>query len=151
MASKTARATAGRRSAEGASPVSAWVIFALLLVPRLLAAQHSIIGDCDEGTRTTHICRSKGPRRAANLPVYNYWEPTHYLVHGTGFQTWEYSPVYAIRSWTYIAIHAIVVKLLALLQFTKVRNLLRLAMKLKSTGAAILRTEGLLCPCFYWM
>jgi alpha-1,2-mannosyltransferase len=52
--------------------------------------------------------------------VYNYWEPTHYLVHGSGFQTWEYSPAYAIRSWAYIGIHGLVIKAFGLLNFTKV-------------------------------
>ncbi|KAL4977285.1 Alg9-like mannosyltransferase family-domain-containing protein [Aspergillus desertorum] len=43
--------------------------------------------------------------------VFNFWEPAHYLDHGYGLQTWEYSPVYAIRSWLYIALHGIVGKL----------------------------------------
>ncbi|KAL6231318.1 hypothetical protein BDW75DRAFT_233690 [Aspergillus navahoensis] len=43
--------------------------------------------------------------------VFNFWEPTHYLDHGYGLQTWEYSPVYSIRSWLYIAFHAIVGKI----------------------------------------
>ena len=33
--------------------------------------------------------------------VFNYWEPLHYLHKGYGFQTWETSPQYAIRSWAY--------------------------------------------------
>lgn len=37
----------------------------------------STIADCDE--------------------VFNYWEPLHLLLYGSGFQTWEYSPLYAIR------------------------------------------------------
>uniref|UniRef100_A0A915E6S3 Mannosyltransferase n=1 Tax=Ditylenchus dipsaci TaxID=166011 RepID=A0A915E6S3_9BILA len=45
----------------------------------------AIITDCDE--------------------VYNYWEPLHLLLFGRGFQTWEYSPAYAIRSWLYINLH----------------------------------------------
>ena len=48
---------------------------------------HAPIQDCDE--------------------VYNYWEPAHYLTHGYGRQTWEYSPDYALRSWLYIALHAL--------------------------------------------
>ncbi len=40
--------------------------------------------------------------------TFNYWEPTHYLQHGTGLQTWEYSPIYAIRSWAYISLHTLV-------------------------------------------
>ncbi|OJI96875.1 hypothetical protein ASPVEDRAFT_48971 [Aspergillus versicolor CBS 583.65] len=39
--------------------------------------------------------------------VFNFWEPTHYLDHGYGLQTWEYSPVYSIRSWLYISIHGV--------------------------------------------
>jgi len=31
----------------------------------------------------------------------------HYLQYGTGLETWEYSPVYAIRSWAYILAHTI--------------------------------------------
>lgn len=38
--------------------------------------------------------------------MFNYWEPTHFLTHGFGLQTWEYSPEYAIRSWAYVALHA---------------------------------------------
>ena len=40
--------------------------------------------------------------------TFNYWEPAHYLSHGYGLQTWEYSPEFAIRSWLYIALHAVV-------------------------------------------
>jgi hypothetical protein len=35
--------------------------------------------------------------------VYNYWEPLHFLLYGKGFQTWEYAPEYAIRSYAYVA------------------------------------------------
>lgn len=64
-----------------------------------------------------HRRNSRLRRRCALLPssrgfvlthkaVYNYWEPLHYLLYGKGFQTWEYSPVYAIRSWAFLLIHA---------------------------------------------
>lgn len=43
--------------------------------------------------------------------VFNFWEPLHYLDRGHGFQTWETSPVYAIRSWAYIMLHYVLVKL----------------------------------------
>ncbi|XP_071493937.1 alpha-1,2-mannosyltransferase ALG9-like [Diadema antillarum] len=59
----------------------------LLMAVRFCAALLSNISDCDE--------------------TYNYWEPTHFLIYGRGFQTWEYSPVYAIRSYAYIMLHAI--------------------------------------------
>ncbi|KAB8346198.1 hypothetical protein FH972_023243 [Carpinus fangiana] len=49
--------------------------------------------------------------------VFNFWEPTHYLNHGDGLQTWELSPVYAIRSWLYIAIHAVPIQTTSWLSF----------------------------------
>ncbi|XP_076435591.1 alpha-1,2-mannosyltransferase ALG9-like [Babylonia areolata] len=64
--------------------------FKLLTSARLCAALWNIITDCDE--------------------VFNYWEPAHYLLYGYGFQTWEYSPVYAIRSYAYILLHALPLK-----------------------------------------
>uniref|UniRef100_A0A8C4LI04 Mannosyltransferase n=1 Tax=Equus asinus asinus TaxID=83772 RepID=A0A8C4LI04_EQUAS len=60
--------------------------FKYLLSARLCAALLSNISDCDE--------------------TFNYWEPTHYLIYGKGFQTWEYSPAYAIRSYAYLLLHA---------------------------------------------
>lgn len=64
--------------------------FYIFLASHLLSALYSPIQDCDE--------------------VFNYWEPTHYLTHGHAFQTWEYSPDFAIRSWTYAGLHAIITK-----------------------------------------
>lgn len=65
------------------SVVSCWVVLA---AARLLAAALSPISDCDE--------------------VYNYWEPLHWLAHdGVGFQTWEYDPKYALRSYLYLGLH----------------------------------------------
>ena len=37
--------------------------------------------------------------------VFNFWEPLHLLDRGYGFQTWEVSPEYSIRSWAYIVLH----------------------------------------------
>ncbi|KAL2042432.1 hypothetical protein N7G274_004924 [Stereocaulon virgatum] len=71
--------------------ISSTTAFAIFAVVNLLAATSAPIQDCDE--------------------VFNYWEPTHYLNHGFGFETWEYSPEYAIRSWLYIVIHALPGKL----------------------------------------
>lgn len=71
--------------------------FMIFLLPRLLSAIHTPIQDCDE--------------------VFNYWEPTHYLTHGYGLQTWEYSPVYAIRSWAYVGLHAVILTLGRLVPF----------------------------------
>ncbi|PYH48339.1 uncharacterized protein BP01DRAFT_371313 [Aspergillus saccharolyticus JOP 1030-1] len=63
----------------------------LCLISNALAALYAPIQDCDE--------------------VFNFWEPTHYLGHGYGLQTWEYSPVYSIRSWLYVSAHALVGKI----------------------------------------
>ena len=90
--------------------------FALLAVTHALAAVYAPIQDCDE--------------------VFNYWEAAHYLVHGYGLQTWELSPAYSIRSWLYIVLHAIPIKLLSLVapsipkstQFLNMRLLLGVAM-----------------------
>lgn len=38
--------------------------------------------------------------------VFNYWEPLHYVWRGKGFQTWEYSPDYAIRSYFYLLVNS---------------------------------------------
>ncbi|KAI0593483.1 Alg9-like mannosyltransferase [Biscogniauxia sp. FL1348] len=66
-------------------PITAFYIF---LAANLISALFAPIQDCDE--------------------TFNYWEPTHYLSHGYGLQTWEYSPDYAIRSWFYVGLHAII-------------------------------------------
>ena len=76
--------------------------FAFLSV-NLLAAVFAPIQDCDE--------------------VFNYWEPTHYLNRGFGFQTWEYSPEYAIRSWLYILLHAAIGRLLRPIEWAIGRQL----------------------------
>lgn len=60
----------------------------LLVLPRLVSAMASPIADCDE--------------------TFNYWEPLHYLLFGFGFQTWEYSPAYALRSYLYLRLHSAV-------------------------------------------
>ncbi|KAI0035168.1 asparagine-linked glycosylation 9 protein isoform a [Vararia minispora EC-137] len=65
----------------------------VLLLMRVTAAMYSNIADCDE--------------------VFNFWEPLHYLDRGYGFQTWETSPVYAIRSWAYILLHYVPAKVLS--------------------------------------
>ncbi|KAK7748954.1 mannosyltransferase [Cytospora paraplurivora] len=47
--------------------------------------------------------------------TFNFWEPTHYLSHGYGLQTWEWSPEYGIRDWFYVLPHAIIGNLRRLL------------------------------------
>ncbi|KAI0718861.1 glycosyltransferase family 22 protein [Cerioporus squamosus] len=67
--------------------------FRILLLVRITGAMYSGIQDCDE--------------------VFNFWEPLHYLWKGYGFQTWETSPEYSIRSWAYILLHYLPVKITA--------------------------------------
>ncbi|CAH0722989.1 unnamed protein product, partial [Brenthis ino] len=69
------------------------VALALLLIARLTSAYYGQIADCDE--------------------TYNYWEPLHYLVYGNGLQTWEYSPIYAIRSYMPLWLFAVPAKILS--------------------------------------
>ncbi|KAK9259430.1 Alg9-like mannosyltransferase family-domain-containing protein [Lipomyces tetrasporus] len=71
------------------------IAFAIVVAIRSICAYYSIIPDCDE--------------------VFNYWEPAHYLTHGFGLETWEYSPVYAIRSWAYVGVHSVIVYICRLL------------------------------------
>ncbi|KAH8680762.1 Alg9-like mannosyltransferase [Xylariales sp. PMI_506] len=71
-------------SAFAIKPISAFYLF---LAANVASALFAPIQDCDE--------------------TFNYWEPAHYLSHGYGLQTWEYSPDYAIRSWSYIGLHAL--------------------------------------------
>lgn len=62
-------------------------LFALGML-RYMSATSNIIHDCDE--------------------VFNYWEPLHYLLYKSGFQTWEYSSQFALRSYVYINFHELV-------------------------------------------
>lgn len=61
------------------------LVLAGLCLSAALSGLLSPIGDCDE--------------------VYNYWEPLHFLEFGAGFQTWEYAPQYALRSYSYLLIN----------------------------------------------
>ncbi|XP_050541616.1 alpha-1,2-mannosyltransferase ALG9 isoform X2 [Daktulosphaira vitifoliae] len=61
--------------------------FKIILSARIFAAFLIHITDCDE--------------------TFNYWEPTHYFIFNSGFQTWEYAPTYALRSYLYILIHVV--------------------------------------------
>uniref|UniRef100_A0A182MDP1 Mannosyltransferase n=1 Tax=Anopheles culicifacies TaxID=139723 RepID=A0A182MDP1_9DIPT len=68
-----------------------FVVFTLVVV-RVQSALWSIISDCDE--------------------TFNYWEPLHYLLKGSGFQTWEYSPEFGLRSYSYLWLHGLPAKIL---------------------------------------
>lgn len=54
-------------------------VFLLFSAVQSLSTIFFYISDCDE--------------------TFNYWEPTHFLQHNKGLQTWEYSPNYALRSY----------------------------------------------------
>ncbi|KAH7642506.1 hypothetical protein HUG17_5551 [Dermatophagoides farinae] len=74
------------------SYISTKWIFVWFLFARLCSALWNNINDCDE--------------------TFNYWEPSHFLIYGNGFQTWEYSPKYAIRSYAYLWLYMLPAKLL---------------------------------------
>ena len=63
-----------------------WYAIPFIFV-RLLATFFSQIPDCDE--------------------VFNYWEPLHFLLYGSGLQTWEYAPKFALRTYAYPLLHAV--------------------------------------------
>ncbi|CAK9875996.1 unnamed protein product [Sphagnum jensenii] len=75
----------GARKSAGPGWVGAFVF---LMIARYYSASYNIIHDCDE--------------------VFNYWEPLHYLLYKSGFQTWEYSSEFALRSYLYLLLHAAV-------------------------------------------
>ncbi|PLB34124.1 dolichyl-P-Man:Man(6)GlcNAc(2)-PP-dolichol alpha-1,2-mannosyltransferase [Aspergillus candidus] len=75
------------------------IAFYICLISNGIAAFLAPIQDCDE--------------------VFNFWEPAHYLNQGYGLQTWEYSPVYSIRSWLYVVLHASVGKVASLVLSSK--------------------------------
>lgn len=75
--------------------------FRILFIMRCFSALYRILDDCDE--------------------VYNYWEPTHYLLQGYGRETWEYSADYKIRSWAFIFVNALVGLVSKILASTKVK------------------------------
>lgn len=73
----------------GQGALSFGFALALLLGVRVAGTlYYNMITDCDE--------------------TFNYWEPTHYLLYGRGQQTWEYAPNYALRSYAYTGLHALI-------------------------------------------
>lgn len=63
-------------------------LFLLLAAARLFSSFTNIVHDCDE--------------------VFNYWEPLHFALFGSGMQTWEYSSKFALRPWLYLWLHGAV-------------------------------------------
>lgn len=104
------RAAQDLLSESGTFSLSLYTAFRVLIIVRCFSALYRILDDCDE--------------------VYNYWEPTHYLLEGYGRETWEYSTDYKIRSWGYVFVHAVVGLVAKLIAPTKVQvfYLIRLAL-----------------------
>lgn len=76
----------------------------LLSFCRAASAIARIIVDCDE--------------------VYNYIEPIHHLINGSGLQTWEHSARFALRSYLFVGMHALPPMLAKLASLPKVYQLL---------------------------
>jgi alpha-1,2-mannosyltransferase len=66
----------------------------------LQGGQDAPIQDCDE--------------------IFNYVDPLHYTLFNKGQQTWEYSPIFGLRSWFYIEIHGMFLRLLS--EIFKIRD-----------------------------
>ena len=71
------------------------IAFKLFLISRFCSAMMSNINDCDE--------------------TYNYWEPLHFISYGSGFQTWEYSPEFALRSYAFLWLYGWVINVTSFL------------------------------------
>jgi len=87
------QAFAPPHAATSMSPLAVLVVLSCVSWA-LQGGVHAPVMDCDE--------------------TYNYLEPLHYTTHGTGMQTWEYSPAFRLRSWLYVEAHAIPVRLVQL-------------------------------------
>ena len=68
-------------------------LFFCILIPRFLAANRVPVSDCDE--------------------TFNFWEAVHHLTHRGGQQTWEQAPQFALRSWLYAGLHAVLFKIVS--------------------------------------
>ena len=99
--------------------------FALLFLPRAVSAAINLVHDCDE--------------------TFNFWEPLHYLVYGHGLQTWEHSPVHALRSYLYLSLHYAVAKPVALLAGDARGKLLVFTLVRLVLGVASAASEAWLC------
>jgi alpha-1,2-mannosyltransferase len=82
--------------------------------------------------------------------VFNFWEPLHYITHGSGFQTWEATPQFAIRSWTYIFLHFPFTVFGKLFSTSKVRSPLfvplgSLTLEQRPSFFAVRLTLGFIC------
>lgn len=74
-------------------------VLSIFLAANLIASSLNHIDDTDE--------------------TYGYYEPLHYLLYGVGMQTWEYSPLYAIRTYAFITPFWGLCSILSFFQFSK--------------------------------
>jgi len=135
MASSTAKKTAS--SYQIGSTLSI-----LYIAIRVSTANLSPITDCDE--------------------VFNYWEPLHFILYGSGMQTWEYAPQYALRTYVYLLPMAGLAKCLQfILKFLPRQQLFNLLLLQSSTTTqeillmddkpllfAMLRSSLILLSCY---
>eukprot|EP01032_Pedospumella_encystans_P026906 gene26906-30420_t len=84
-------------------------ILAVFVLINLVAASVNHIDDTDE--------------------TYGYWEPLHYFLYGVGLQTWEYAPVFAIRTYSFVFPFSLVSQLVVRLGISKL-SLFRLVKSL---------------------
>jgi alpha-1,2-mannosyltransferase len=68
---------------------------------------YGIISDCDEGEWSLAGLNTTARALVRRLicAVFNFYEPLHYFQNNSGFQTWELSPQFAVRSWAYVLLH----------------------------------------------
>ncbi|KAJ1781916.1 mannosyltransferase, partial [Coemansia sp. RSA 2399] len=94
------------------------LLFRVLALVRIAGALKAPIQDCDE--------------------VYNYWEALHMMQFGSGKQTWEYAPQYALRSYGFLYAYKWMVSLMhVMLGFqskVQVFYALRIALAMASAG-----------------
>eukprot|EP00435_Cladocopium_sp_Y103_P056919 s6_g19.t1 len=106
----------GRMPEDATKPGSMQVMFSCLLLVRLVCAYLAPIMDCDE--------------------TFNYVEPIHYVTYGSGMQTWEYSPEFALRSYAYVELYALPVRAARFLGLDKVQAFYLLRASLGTISAA---------------
>eukprot|EP00794_Sanderia_malayensis_P010797 gene10797-11951_t len=103
------------------------VVFNVLLSARITAAFLSNISDCDETYNYwepvpkvsdffgyASISQTPPGQNGQGGAIFDRFHTgqradglMHFLMYGKGFQTWEYSPEYAIRSYAYILLHVV--------------------------------------------
>lgn len=142
---QTPDAKAPRSSSAGHLPRPYRPRLALLLPPllavRLYGALASPITDCDEAFNywSPFALNQRARRRVRALTVLplRCREPLHYLLYGRGLQTWEYSPVFGLRSYAYLAMHAAFARLASSVLRSKVSVFLAVRCALGCTSAVL--------------